>query len=224
MKKPISKELLFFIGLIGNAIAFNFLLKADFGLACMSSLPYVIQKTLPSISIGMMNFIIQSICLIVIMLITKKPSIYYGLSFVVALVFGIIADIFKIIFNDFPNEMIFRIIYFIIGWVLLVYTLVWFMYCDMPLLPFDIFIRDIAKFKNINPGKIKNISDIVFASLSIVISCIAFGKLYGVGFATIFQALFTGKFEIILIKRFLHKYEPCIYTKAGKLLSNIKAI
>lgn len=190
----------------------------------MSSLPYVLNQLTDLISIGMMNFIVQTVVLIIMMLIIHKFSLYYTISFVVGFVFGALSDLWFPIFNSLPNSLLCRIFYFVIGWFCMVMTLVGFIRSDMPLMPFDVIVRDIAKFKVISPGKIKTIFDVIFTSTGLILSLIFLRSVVGVGIATIFQALFTGKLEGVLMEEFDKKYEPVASTKIGKYFCNIKAI
>lgn len=223
-KKSISKELLFIFSLLLNSITFNLIMKANFGLSCMSSLPYVLNQLTDLVSIGMINFIVQTATLIVMMLITKKFSLYYALSFVVGFIFGALADLWFPIFNSLPDTLICRIILFVVGWVGMVITLVGFVRCDMPLMPFDIVVRDIAKVKSVNTGKIKMIFDIIFTCLGLILSTVFLGKIVGIGISTIFQAIFTGKLESVLLKLFDDRFVPETKTKVGDFFCKIKAL
>lgn len=190
----------------------------------MSSFPYVLSQITDVISIGMMNFIIQTITLIVMMLITKKFSLYYALSFGVGFIFGLLADGWGLLFKNFSNLVSLRILFFICGWIILALSIAGFQRCDMPLMPFDVVTRDITKARKKEYSKVKSAIDIIFVLLSLTSSFIFFSKMVGVGFGTIFQALVTGKFVGLLLKCFDKHIEEYTKTKAGEFFYKIKAI
>ena len=93
-KRKFSKELAFGIALLMNSFAVSLLVKSDFGVATLSSLPLVLHEAIQHISFGWMNFFVQTALLALLIFITRQPKPTYLVSFLVSFVFGMMVDMF----------------------------------------------------------------------------------------------------------------------------------
>ena len=193
MKKTVSKEITFILAMIIDAFAVDLLTQANLGISTLTSLSYVLSKIIPNTTLGTVNTIVQTSLLILLIIITKKPSPYYLLSFVVGAIFGIALDLFDPLISSFPNtSIITSFIYFIIGWILMSFAVALFVLSEMPNMPFDAFTKDLSKAKNIEFKTVKTSLDLIFVVLSLIFSLIFLKKIVGIGIGTLIMALFTG--------------------------------
>lgn len=224
MKKQFSKEGAFIAALFINSLAIALLVKSVFGVSTLSSLPLVISEIFPFVSFGMTNFIVQTVLLLILIAITHQPKHTYIYSFVIAFVFGLLVDLFELIVSPLPNLFVIRIIYFILGWVLISFGAALFILSSMPLMPFDGFIKDLSSFLNVSVKKVKTTCDLIFVSSACILSLIFLHKLSGVGIGTIFMALFTGGLTQYFIDYLKNTFAFTALTKVGKCLESLTTI
>ena len=74
MKKTVSKEITFILAMIIDAFAVDLLTQANLGISTLTSLSYVLSKIIPNTTLGTVNTIVQTSLLILLIIITKKPS------------------------------------------------------------------------------------------------------------------------------------------------------
>lgn len=225
MKKTFYKEISFIIALIINSLAISLLVHSVFGVSTLSSLPLVLSELIPNISFGMMNTIVQSILLIILVCITKQPKFCYLFSFVIAFVFGLLCDLFAIIVDPLPQDIfILRLIYFILGWLLISFGAALFIKSSMPLMPFDEVVADLSRFFKVDVKTIKTSCDAIFVSTAVILSLVFLHKLSGVGVGTIFMAFFTGSLTQYFLNYLNNKYEFKCYSSVGLKLEKIAKI
>ena len=222
--KRISKELTFVAAIILDAIAVNLMVVSDLGISTISSLPYVLSQIVSSISFGMMNFMVQSFTLVILMCITKKPSPYYILSFIVGFIFGLLVDLFEPIINMLPSGIILQVIYFLLGWVTMCFSVALFLISELPVMPFDTIVKDLVAFFKTDYRKTKTIIDLSFLSSAIICSFVFLKKLVGIGVGTIFMTIFTGTLEGKILKKLKSNYEFVACSEICIKLESIKAI
>lgn len=225
MKKTFCKEMAFSVALITNSLAISLLVHSVFGVSTLSSLPLVLSELIPSISFGMTNFIVQSILLCILMIITKQPKFSYLFSFIIAFVFGLLCDLFEVIVAPLPqNLLICRIVYFVLGWLLISFGAALFIKSCMPLMPFDEVVADLSRFLNVEVKKVKTTCDAIFVSSALLISFIFLHKLSGVGIGTIFMAFFTGSLTQFFLNYLDKTFEFKCFTEIGVKLEDIAKI
>lgn len=225
MKKIFCKEIAFCIALITNSLAISLLVHSIFGVSTLSSLPLVLSKILPDISFGMTNFIVQSILLCILMIITRQPKFSYLFSFIIAFIFGLLCDLFELVVSPLPqNILILRIIYFISGWLLISFGAALFIKSAMPLMPFDEVVADLSRYFKVKVKVVKTTCDVIFVSSALILSYTFLHKLTGVGVGTIFMAIFTGELTQIFLNYLDKKYEFKCFTDIGYKLEDIAKI
>lgn len=225
LKKILCKEICFGIALITNSLAISLLVHSVFGVSTLSSLPLVLSELLPDISFGMTNFIVQSVLLCILMLITKQPKFSYLFSFVIAFVFGLLCDFFEAAVSPLPQTLlIYRLLYFVIGWLLISFGAALFIKSSMPLMPFDEVVADLSRYFKVEVKKIKTACDAIFVSSALILSFTFLHKLSGVGIGTIFMAFFTGSLTQYFLNLLDKNFEFKCFTDIGIKLEDIAKI
>ena len=222
--KRISKELTFVAAIVLDAVAVNLMVVSDLGISTISSLPYVLSQIITSISFGMMNFMVQSLTLVILMCITKKPSPYYILSFIVGFIFGLLVDLLEPIIGMLPSGLILQVIYFLLGWVIMCFSVALFHLSELPVQPFDTIVKDLVAFFKSDYKKTKTIIDVSFLSTAIVCSFVFLKKLVGVGIGTIFMTIFTGSLEGKILQKLKSNFKFVAYSEICTKLESLKAI
>lgn len=191
-KKPFSCELALILAIAINSFSVSLISKSSFGITTLSSVPLVLSNVFTSLSFGTWNFIIQSATIFILVSFTKHFKISYLLSFLVAIIFGVLLDVNKIIMVSWSNSFFWRILYFLVGLMLLSIGASLFIKCKLPALPFDTFIRDMTEHLKMPVKKVKTIFDLIFVFITLALSLSMLGYIDGVGIGTIIGALFTG--------------------------------
>lgn len=191
-KKVFPCEIALLEAMIINPLCVSLLVKSNLGVSTLSSVPLAISKVLNQISYGNWNFIFQSGILIVLMIITHKKLKSCIVSFGLAYVFGILIDFYEYSLSFFPDTLSFRIIYFIIGFIVITYGASLFILCQYPILPFDSFVRDISDYFHLKIKYVKTCFDFVSVITTMLIGLLFLDEIVGIGIGTILGALFTG--------------------------------
>ena len=193
-KRLFPSELALIIGLMINSIGVPLMIHCGFGISTISSLSYVLSETFPKFSFGAWNYIFQTFLIVILIIITRKFKWSYIFSFITGITFGFLLDIFEPLINLIPNDMmIFNIILYFISFAILACGISLMVNSALPIIPTDIFPRDLSYHYNINFKVIKTYFDLVCLLATIVISIYIFHKLVGIGAGTVFFAFFTGK-------------------------------
>ena len=219
MKKiNVSKEFIYVLALVLDTFGSALLVRGNFGTSAMSSFPLILGDIIPSLSVGNISIIVQTIILIGTVIAIRKFNISYCFCFVTSLLYGWFLDLFLFIVKFFPVSLILRELYFVLGGIMVGTSIGMYMRCSLPLMPFDILVKTIADYKGIKEGRIKIIVDFSFLISTLLLGLLYFREIRYVGIATfilsfslgaiadiynnIFDKLFNYKFYIKIVERF----------------------
>lgn len=215
-KLKIYSELAFPIGLILLAIGIVFLIKANFGLSVVQSNAYILSIIFPKFSFGVLTYLVQLFLVLILCIIIKKFSIRYFFSFLSGVVYGYLLNLFAFLMrNVTATTIMVRILFFVAGFILVVFAVIMFFRTNIPLMPYDIFVTDLAKYKNWNVNTVKIIFDLACLLLALSTTLLFFKKLVGIGIGTIITGLFSGiciKYIGDIVDKFF-TFEPLTYYK-----------
>ncbi len=207
-----------------NSVAISLLVQSDLGISTLSSLPWVLHAIFPGISFGWMNFFVQAFLLLMVMLITRQPKPTYPFSFLVAFVFGLLVDVCRAGMIDWSDALPWRVLFFLIGWAMISCGAALFVLSSMPLMPFDLVVRDLSDFSGKSVQRIKTMSDLCFVGSGMVLSASLLGRVVGVGVGTVLMMFWNG----FWIQRFMHiwtrHFDFRSQTHAGQFLERIGKI
>lgn len=191
-QKKFSSELALLIAVVYNSLNLTLLVKGDFGISTLSSVPLVFSRVFTNLTLGTWTIIIQTITIFIMILIVRKIKLGYLLSFFVAVIFGVFVDMWTVIIAPLPTTLVFRIIYFILGFVGTGVGAAFFILCRLPIQPFDLFVREVTAALNTPLKRTRQVYDLVSITISISVSLIFLGRLEGIGIGTVCGVLFTG--------------------------------
>ena len=81
------------------------------------------------------------------MLAARQFSIRYLSAFVVSVAFGYLLDAANLLLKLLPRILIARCAYFALGTVCLIVGVCLMMYSELPILPQDLFVRELSKLR-----------------------------------------------------------------------------
>ena len=188
-----KRYLIFLVGLFVNSLGVSLITKANLGTSPISSIPYVLSLNFP-FTLG--NFIIFfSIFLIVLQLIILRKNFKgeHILQIPVSIMFGYFIDLTMILFSWVnPEAYIMKIVYLLIGCLILGVGVYMEVLADVVMLPGESFVRAIVLTWKTNFGTTKICFDISMSVIAAVFSFIFAGSLAGVREGTVIAALLVG--------------------------------
>lgn len=188
-----KRYLIFLVGLFVNSLGVSLITKANLGTSPISSIPYVLSLNFP-FTLG--NFtIFFSIFLIVLQLIIlrKNFKLEHILQIPVSIIFGYFIDLTMILFSWVnPETYIMKIVYLLIGCLILGVGVYMEVLADVVMLPGESFVRAIVLTWKTNFGTTKICFDVSMSVIAAVLSFVFAGRLAGVGEGTVIAALLVG--------------------------------
>lgn len=192
-----------FLGLILDAAGVSLITKADFGISAVSSFPYSLHQAFPAFSFGVWSYLFQLGLTGILMLAARQFSIRYLSAFVVSVAFGYLLDAANLLSKLLPRILIARCAYFALGTVCLIVGVCLMMYSELPILPQDLFVRELSKLRGWKLQRVKTVFDCACLLGSVAVSLLFSGQLDALGIGTIISALVMGK-GIELTRKILH--------------------
>ena len=188
-----KRYLIFLVGLFVNSLGVSLITKANLGTSPISSIPYVLSLNFP-FTLG--NFtIFFSIFLIVLQLIIlrKNFKLEHILQIPVSIIFGYFIDLTMILFSWVnPEAYIMKIVYLLIGCLILGVGVYMEVLADVVMLPGESFVRAIVLTWKTNFGTTKICFDVSMSVITAVLSFVFAGRLAGVREGTVIAALLVG--------------------------------
>ena len=188
-----KRYLIFLVGLFVNSLGVSLITKANLGTSPISSIPYVLSLNFP-FTLG--NFtIFFSIFLIVLQLIIlrKNFKLEHILQIPVSIIFGYFIDLTMILFSWVnPEAYIMKIVYLLIGCLILGVGVYMEVLADVVMLPGESFVRAIVLTWKTNFGITKICFDVSMSVIAAVLSFVFAGRLAGVREGTVIAALLVG--------------------------------
>ena len=200
--ETLKRYLIFLVGLFVNSLGVSLITKANLGTSPISSIPYVLSLNFP-FTLG--NFtIFFSIFLIVLQLIIlrKNFKLEHILQIPVSIIFGYFIDLTMILFFWVnPEAYIMKIVYLLIGCLILGVGVYMEVLADVVMLPGESFVRAIVLTWKTNFGTTKICFDVSMSVIAAVLSFVFAGKLAGVREGTVIAALLVGFIARLIAKK-----------------------
>ena len=191
--EKLKRYLIFLVGLFVNSLGVSLITKANLGTSPISSIPYVLSLNFP-FTLG--NFtIFFSIFLIVLQLIILRRNfkLEHILQIPVSIIFGYFIDLTMILFSWVnPEAYIMKIVYLLIGCLILGVGVYMEVLADVVMLPGESFVRAIVLTWKTNFGTTKICFDVSMSVIAAVLSFVFAGRLAGVREGTVIAALLVG--------------------------------
>ena len=190
--KKISKtsELLWLFGIVFVALGVAICSKADLGVSMIAAPAFVVYEAIASLwsgfSVGMTEYIMQGLLLILLCLIVRRFQWRYLLAFVVAVVYGYTLNLFLFILGGVSFDAVWlRWVMLIVGDVLTAFGVACFFRTYMPLQVYELFVSEVSSRFQLNVNKVKWSFDITLLVISIALALVLFGDVKSFDWSTI---------------------------------------
>ena len=118
-KLPVVRgELALVIVILINSLGVVLMLYSGSGISAISSVPYAFSEVFPHVTLGTWTYIFQGLLILSLMIMRKKFVVPYLFSFIVGFVFSEMLDLYESEINILPTAMGFRVLYFVISYLL----------------------------------------------------------------------------------------------------------
>lgn len=168
-----------------NSFGVVLMLYSGAGISAISSVPYAFSRVLPKLSLGTWTYIFQGALILSLMIMRKKFVTSYLFSFAVGFVFSELLDVHELWINVLPSSLAWRIVYFIISYVLICIGIALSNRCQLPIVPTDLFPRELADITKIAYPKIKIGFDVTCLAVTAGLTFFCLGCIGGLGIGTI---------------------------------------
>ncbi|RGV96174.1 hypothetical protein DWV97_09655 [Ruminococcus sp. AF14-10] len=189
----IRGELALLMVILINSLGVVLMLHSGSGISAISSVPYAFTDVFPKFSLGTWTYIFQGLLVLSLMLMRKKFVPPYLFSFVVGFAFSEMLDIHKEWVDALPTSMAERVLYFVISYLLLCIGIALSNRCGLPIIPTDLFPRELSEITSIKYSRIKVSFDVICLTVTALMTGLILGHLDGLGIGTILAAFTMGK-------------------------------
>ena len=184
-KKLFRGEPALALAVLINSFGVVLMLYSGAGISAISSVPYAFSRVLPKLSLGTWTYIFQGALILSLMIMRKKFVPSYLFSFAVGFVFSELLDVHELWINVLPSSLAWRIVYFVISYVLICIGIALSNRCQLPIVPTDLFPRELADITKIAYPKIKIGFDVTCLAVTAGLTFFCLGRIDGLGIGTI---------------------------------------
>lgn len=204
-KKLFRGEAALPIALLIDSFGVVLMLYSAAGISAISSVPYAFSEVLPVLSLGTWTYIFQGLLVLSLMIMRRKFVPSYLFSFVVGFVFGVLLDLHELWINVLPDSLPWRIVWFAVSYVLLSIGIAMSNRCGLPIVPTDLFPRELSDITGVGYPKIKICFDVSCLIVTAALTFFGLGHIEGLGVGTVLAAFTMGK-AVGLCGSFLDKH------------------
>ena len=192
--KPIWRgEIALVLAVVINSFGVVLMLYSGSGISAISSVPFAFSEVFSNVSLGTWTYIFQGLLVMSLMLLRKHFVPQYLFSFVVGFMFGELLDVHGFWIDILPHSLFWCVLYFIISYLLISFGIALSNRCCLPIVPTDLFPRELAQITRIKYPKIKIAFDVICLAITAGMTLIFLGQLDGLGIGTILAAFTMGK-------------------------------
>lgn len=210
-------ELALVVAVLINSLGVVMMLDSGSGISAISSVPYAFNRVLPVLTRGTWTYIFQGALILWLMIQRKRFMISYLLSFVVGFCFSEMLDVYEL-FLPVPSGLAVRVVYFVVSYILISIGIALSNRCGLPIVPTDLFPRELSALTGIPYSRIKIGFDASCLIITVLMTLIFLGNLDGLGIGTVLAALTMGK-VIGWIGEWMDKHFLFVVGRAGKPVS-----
>ena len=186
-------ELALCVAVLINSFGVVLMLYSGAGISAISSVPFAFSEVWPVLTLGTWTYLFQGALVLSLMLLRRRFVPDYLFSFVVGFVFGKLLDVHEAWIGILPYTIPLRVVYFVVSYALLSLGIALSNRCGLPIVPTDLFPRELSDITKIPYPRIKITFDVLCL---LTTACLTLGflhRLEGLGIGTIAAAFTMGK-------------------------------
>ena len=176
-----------------NSLGVILMLYSNAGISAISSVPYAFSEVFTFLSLGTWTYIFKGLLVLSLMILRRKFVPSYLFSFVVGFVFGELLDLHRMWVGALPDSLPWRIVWFLLSYVLISIGIAISNRCGLPIVPTDLFPRELSDITKVGYPRIKIIFDVSCLAVTAALTFFGLGHIEGLGIGTIAAAFTMGK-------------------------------
>ena len=194
IKMPVIRgEITLIVIILINSLGVVLMLYSGSGISAISSVPYAFSLVFPKISLGTWTYIFQGLLVLSLMIMRKKFVAPYLFSFLVGFAFSEMLDIHEMWINALPTALEYRVVYFVISYLLICLGIALSNRCGLPIIPTDLFPRELSSIIKVPYSKVKVCFDVICLAVTFLMTYCFLGHVKGLGIGTVLAAFTLGK-------------------------------
>lgn len=191
--RTLRGELILVLAVCINSLGVVLMLYSGAGISAISSVPFAFSEVFPKLTLGTWTYLFQGLLVLSLMVMRRRFVPPYLFSFVVGFVFGELLDVHELWIEVLPTALPWRILYFVVSYVLICIGIALSNRCGLPIVPTDLFPRELSDITGIGYPKIKIGFDVICLAVTAGMTFFCLGHLDGLGIGTIVAAFTMGK-------------------------------
>lgn len=198
MKKPVFyTEFAYLLGIALVALGTAMTAWGDLGISMVVAPAFILHlkmsQVFPWFTFGVAEYCLQGLVLILMMCLLRKVKATYFLSFVTAILYGLILDGSTLLLSLLPQKLLWQRLAVYIGGDLLICAGVSMVFRTyLPPEAYEMFVMELSKKWHIKLHTLKTLYDCVSLVIAVALSFLLLGTLQGVGIATVVCAFLNG--------------------------------
>ena len=190
-----AAELLWLLGIVFVALGVAICSKANLGVSMIAAPAFVIHEALapfwPSLSVGVTEYIIQGLLLLILCLAVRRFNWRYLLAFAVAVLYGYVLDFFLWLLGGVSFDAVWlRFVMLLLGDTVTAFGVACFFRTYMPLQVYELFVAELADRFGFPLGKTKLGFDMSLLALSLLLAFTLFSDVKSLDFTTVWYTSF----------------------------------
>ena len=186
-------ELALALAVVFNSFGVVLMLYSGSGISAISSVPYAFSEVFPFLTLGTWTYLFQAVLILTLMVLRRRFVVSYLFSFVVGFVFSELLDLHELWINVLPVNPGWRVLYFVVSYLILCFGIALSNRCKLPIVPTDLFPRELAQITKITYPKVKISFDAICLLVTAGMTLLFLGHLQGIGIGTVLAALTMGQ-------------------------------
>lgn len=183
----------YILGLMTMALGVVLMKKAALGITPITSLPLALNEVLPVLSLGNWTILFHILCIIAIIVITKKVTVKTLLMIPVGIGFGYFIDFLLWLWSFETGSMVLRVVLLVVGIPVSGLGVALINDADLMLPSPDGLLRTIASVYHKKYPVVKICGDCTWVALSVIIELSVLHRLSAVNVGTVASALLVGR-------------------------------
>ena len=159
-------ELALVIAVLVNSFGVVLMLYSGAGISAISSVPYAFSLAFPALTLGTWTYLFQGTLIASLMIMRRKWV---------------------------PHTLPWRVVYFVVSYLLICFGIALSNRCGLPIVPTDLFPRELADITKVPYPRIKIGFDVTCLAITAGMTFFFLGRLEGLGIGTIAAAFTMGK-------------------------------
>ncbi len=169
--------------------------KADLGVSMIAASPFILYEAVSGLwsgfSVGMVEYLIQGLLLIVLLAVVQRLNWRYLLAFLAAVIYGYTLDLWLLILGTEPfGELWLRWVMLIVGDTVTALGVACFFRTYLPLQVYELFVAEVADRYRFSVNKSKMAFDICCLTVSIILAFSIFGDVKEFDWSKIYSTSF----------------------------------